>query len=251
MSRTPTGPLPDTTQDTVYQGRVHLVQPAQGFRAGFDSLALAAALPVLTQGEALELGCGCGGALLPAAYRMPGATFTGIDQDAGMAALARVGAVVNGFDGRVTIESGEASAWVRAHENRFDLVFANPPYFEPGTISQPGAGKAGAYLETLSLDGWIKAMAFAAKPRAPLVLIHRAAELARILAVLDRQAGEITVLPIASKTGEPARRVLVRARKGLKRGPLTLLPPLVTHDERGEARCAAAQAIVEGRAIDW
>ena len=33
-----------TTEDTVYQGRVHLVQPEQGFRAGTDSLLLAAAL---------------------------------------------------------------------------------------------------------------------------------------------------------------------------------------------------------------
>jgi tRNA1(Val) A37 N6-methylase TrmN6 len=81
-------------------------------------------------------------------------------------------------------------------------------------------------------------------------LIHRAAELARLLAQLDRQAGEITVLPIASKPGEPARRVLVRARKGLKRGPLTLLAPLITHDEDG-TRSSAAQAIVEGRRIDW
>ncbi|MBA3069546.1 MAG: methyltransferase domain-containing protein [Hyphomonas sp.] len=239
-----------TTTDTVYQGRVTLVQPEQGFRAGFDSLALAAALPALDAGAALELGCGCGGALLPAAFRLPGLSFTGVEQAAGMAALAQDGAGLNGFGGRVQIETGEASDWVRAHENRFDLVFANPPYFEPGKISEPGAGKAGAYIESLSLDGWIKAMLHAAKPRAPVILIHRAAELARLLAQLDRQAGEITVLPIASKAGEPARRILVRGRKGLKRGPLTLLPPLVSHDADG-ARTPAAQAIVEGRPIAW
>ena len=239
------------TEDTVYQGRVTLVQPAAGFRAGFDSLALAAALPELKGGEALELGCGCGGALLPAAFRLPGVHFTGVEQDADVAALAREGAARNGFGARVTIETAEASAFVQGHENRFDLVFANPPYFEPGKISAPGEGKAGAYIESLPLEGWVKAMLFAAKPRAPVVMIHRAAELARLLAQLDRQAGEITVLPIASKAGEPARRVLVRARKGLKRGPLTLLPPMVTHLEDGSARTAAAQAIVEGRQIVW
>jgi tRNA1(Val) A37 N6-methylase TrmN6 len=239
-----------STTDTVYQGRVSLVQPEQGFRAGFDSLCLAAALPQLQAGEALELGCGCGGALLPAAFRLPGAAFTGIEQDATIAALAREGAALNGFGARVTVETGEASAWVQAQENRFDLVFANPPYFEPGKISEPGTGKAGAYIESLPLEGWIKAMLHAAKPRAPVVLIHRAAELARLLAQLDRQAGEITVLPIASKAAEPARRVLVRARKGLRRGPLTLLPPLVSHDAAG-ARTALAQAIVEGHPIAW
>jgi tRNA1(Val) A37 N6-methylase TrmN6 len=240
-----------STRDTVYQGRVTLVQPETGFRAGFDSLALAAALPAMDKGEALELGCGSGGALLPAAFRLPGVRFTGVEQDSGTAALAREGAELNGFGGRVKVETGEASGWTAAHENRFDLVFANPPYFEPGKISVPGEGKAGAYIESLPLEGWIKAMLFAAKPRAPVILIHRAAELARLLVQLDRQAGEITVLPIASKADEPARRVLVRARKGLKRGPLTLLAPLVTHEPDGSARTAAAQAIVEGLGIDW
>lgn len=240
-----------TTEDTVYQGRVKLVQPAEGFRAGFDSLLLAAALPELTGGEALELGCGCGGALLPAAFRLPGVSFTGVEQDAGVAEMARAGVGANGFGARVRIETAEASDWVRAHENRFDLVFANPPYFEPGKISEPGAGKAGAYVESLSLEGWVKAMLFAAKPRAAVVMVHRAAELARVLAQFDRQAGEITVLPVASKAGEAARRVLVRGRKGLKRGPLTLLAPMVTHTPDGSVRAEAAQAVVEGRAVYW
>ncbi|MGA1344191.1 MAG: tRNA1(Val) (adenine(37)-N6)-methyltransferase [Hyphomonas sp.] len=240
-----------STQDTVYQGRVRLVQPEAGFRAGFDSLALAAALPMLQKGEALELGCGCGGALLTSAFRLPGLRFIGLDQDAAMAELAREGVRLNDFAPRVSVETGEASRWVQDHENRFDLVFANPPYFEPGRISAPGDGKAGAYIESLPLESWIRAMLLAAKPRAPVILIHRAAELARLLVPLDRQAGEITVLPIATKPGEPARRVLVRARKGLRRGPLTLLSPLVTHVGEATSRTGAAEAIVQGLPIFW
>ncbi|MEZ6011808.1 MAG: methyltransferase [Hyphomonas sp.] len=239
-----------TTEDTVYQGRVRLVQPEQGFRAGTDSLLLASSLACRAGGEALELGCGCGGALLPAAFRMPETRFTGVEMVSATVILVRAGVTLNGFDERVSVAEGEASAWVRDHENRFDLVFANPPYFEPGRISAPGEGKAEAYIETLDLAGWVKAMAFAAKPRAPLVMIHRAAELARILAAFDRQTGEITVLPIASKPGEEARRVLVRGRKGLKRGPVRLLAPLVTHLEDGSAG-PALEAVRRGEPIDW
>ncbi len=238
------------THDTVYQGRVRLIQPAEGFRAGFDSLLLAAALPELAAGAALDLGCGAGGALLPAAWRLTGLTFTGVEADPAMAELARDGARANGFAARVNIETAEAGAWVRAHENRFDLVFANPPYFEPGRISGPSKDRHRAYLESLKLEDWIKAMLFAARPRAPVILVHRAADLARLLGPLDRQAGEITVLPVASKAGEPARRVLVRARKGLRRGALTLLPALVSHAADG-TRTQAAQAMIEGRGLVW
>ncbi|MEZ5952799.1 MAG: methyltransferase domain-containing protein [Hyphomonas sp.] len=239
------------TEDTVYQGRVHLVQPETGFRAGTDSLLLAAALPVRDgDREALELGCGCGGALLPAAYRLNQNVITGVDIDDSMVRLAAAGVTRNGFESRVSVHQGEASAWVRDHENRFDLAFSNPPYFEPGRISAPGEGKAQAYLESLDLAGWIKAMVFAARPRAPVIMIHRAAELARILTGFDRQTGEITVLPVASKPGEEARRVLVRGRKGLKRGPVRLLAPLVTHLEDGSAS-PALEAVRRGEGIDW
>jgi|TARA_R100000656_G_scaffold124870_1_gene104144 tRNA1(Val) A37 N6-methylase TrmN6 len=238
------------TEDTLYQGRVTLFQPEKGFRASTDSLMLAAALPEKSGGAALEIGCGCGGALMTAAFRLSQMQVTGVDIDAVMTDLARQSVSSNNFKDRVSVETGNAAEWVRDKENRFDLVFANPPYFEPGRISAPGAEKAGAYLESLSLDGWIKAMAFAAKPRAPIVIIHRAAELARILAVLDRLTGEITVLPIAPKHGEDARRVLVRGRKGLRRGEVRLLAPLVTHTADGEAS-AALDAIRHGRAIDW
>lgn len=238
------------TEDTVYQGRVRLVQPEKGFRAGTDSLLLAAALAARPGTDALEAGCGCGGALLPAAFRLADVRFTGVELDAAMVALASRGVAQNGFDGRVTVESGEVSEWVRSRENRFGLVFANPPYFEAGRISAPGEGKSGAYIEMLSLEGWVKAMVFAAKPRAPVILIHRAAELARILAQLDRQTGDITILPIASKAGEEARRVLVRGRKGLKRGPVRLLAPFITHLEDGRAS-PALEAVRRGEAIDW
>ena len=238
------------THDIVYDGQVHLIQPQKGFRAGTDSLLLAAAVDAKPNGEALELGCGCGGALLPAAFRLSETRFTGVDIDPDMVALAREGAVRNGFQSRLTLEQGEASAWVKPHENRFELVFANPPYFRPGQIHAPGEGKSSAYVESLDLPGWIKAMAFAAKPRAPIVLIHRAAELARILATLDRVAGDITVLPIASKVGDNANRVLVRGRKGLKRGEVRLLSPLIRHVANGDLS-ERAISIQAGQRIDW
>jgi len=76
-------------------------------------------------------------------------------------------------------------------------------------------------------------MLFACRPKGRVTLIHRAHELARILAVLDRQAGEITVLPLHPRDGEAASRVLVTARKGLRPGPLNLRPGRVLHREDG------------------
>ena len=239
------------TEDMVLGGRVRLVQPETGFRAGTDSLLLAAALEAGFDGEALELGSGAGGALLPAAFRVSRARFVGLERDAGMAALCRRGVAANGLEGRVEVVTGDAGALPAAWENRFGLVFANPPYFPPGTSAPPGPGKEGAYLESLDLDGWLAAMLFALKPRAPLVMIHRAGELARLLAGLARRAGDITLLPVYPAPGEAARRVLVRARKGLRPGPVRLLSGLDLYEASGGRMSDRHAAVLNAGSLDW
>lgn len=240
------------TIDDFYSGRIKLFQAKTGFRAGTDSLLLAAALPHDMEGQALELGSGAGGALLPAAFRLPKMAFTGIELDPEMVRLAERGISENEFDGRVTVDARDAAALPSDWQNRFDLVFSNPPFFEPGTIQTPGAGKERAYLESLTLRDWLNAMLFALRPKGTLTLVHRAAELARILSVLERQTGEITVLPVHSYPGQEAKRVLIRARKGLRSGPLRLLEPKYLYVEKGGERTEWALNMQrDGAEIAW
>lgn len=240
------------TVDAFYSGRIKVYQPKQGFRAGTDSLLLASALDRFTTGEALEMGCGSGGALLPAAYRLKQAQFTGLEIDPAMAALAQRGAQANGFEDRVVIVQGNADDLAKDWQNRFELVFSNPPFFELGAIQAPGTGKEAAYLENVSLKDWINAMLFALRPKGTFVMVHRAADLARILSIIERQTGEITVLPIHSYPGAEAKRVLVRARKGLRSGPMRLLEPRYLYHEKGGERRGWTLAMQrDGAEIDW
>lgn len=224
-----------TTQDLVLDGRVSLIQPAQGYRAGLDAVLLAAA--VEGAGHVLDMGCGAGAVMLCAAERLPQVQFTGLERDGEAADLARQNASLNGQDGRMAVQTGDACALTEDWQNRFDEVVSNPPFFDLGAISEPGAGREGAYIADKGLRAWLNAMCFACRPRGRVTLVHRAHELSRILAVLDRQAGEITVLPLYPGHGEPAKRVLVTARKGLRSGPLTLLPGRVLQ--------------TDGKASDW
>ena len=69
-------------------------------------------------------------------------------------------------------------------------------------------------------------------------------DLAEVLAALDGRFGDIAVLPVHGRAGQPAIRVLVRARKG-SRAPLTLLPGLMLNDEAGRPT-AEAEAVLRG-----
>ena len=244
--------MSEITCDDFYDGRLKVYQPAKGFRAGTDSLLLASALDAGFEGHALEIGCGAGGALLPSVFRVPGGRFTGLEIDGDMAALARKGVDVNEWAARAEIVHGSAAALQADWQNKFDLVFSNPPFFEAGTIQAPGAGKEAAYLEDVPLKDWINAMLFALRPKGTFVMVHRAADLARILSVVERQSGEITVLPVHSYPGADAKRVLVRARKALRSGPMRLLEPKYLYQSKGGERTDWALAMQrDGAGIDW
>ena len=241
------------TKDTLLGGKVLLSQPAKGFRAGTDSVLLAASLAGLDLkgNRVAEFGCGVGGALFPAMHHLAEASFIGVERDVDMLALAARNAAENSVSERLKLVEADIQTVARANENQFDLVFSNPPYFEAGKIAGPGRGKEGAYVEEVTLDDWLKAMLFVAKPRAHIVLIHRAAELARILARLDRQAGEITVMPIRPYPGAEANRVLVSARKGLRSGRVRLLAGLDIYQAKGGANTDRAEAALLGKSLNW
>lgn len=242
----------DATCDAFLGGRVKVFQPKQGFRAGTDSILLGAALEADFSGHALEVGCGAGGALFPAAMRAAQARFTGLELDPDMAALALRGIEENSLTDRVEVTERSAAALPDDWQNRFDVVFSNPPFFETGTIQDPGTGKSGAYLESLPLKDWINAMLFALRPKGTFLMVHRAADLARILTVLERQSGEITVLPVHSYPGAEAKRVLVRARKALRPGPMRLLEPRYLYTEKGGPRSDWAFGLQQdAKGIDW
>jgi tRNA1(Val) A37 N6-methylase TrmN6 len=93
------------------------------------------------------------------------------------------------------------------------------------------------------LDRCLKRLA----PGGQLVLIHRADRLPAVLAALERATGRIEIIPLwPGANGQPAKRVIVRCRKG-RRTPAALLPGLVLHEPTGKFT-AVAEAILRGGA---
>lgn len=244
-------PPNETTIDAFYDGMIKVVQPKKGFRAGTDSVLLASALDAGTKGHALEIGCGSGGALFPAAWRCPYLKFTGLEKDPEAVERAMAGLELNDMADRVELVEGDAGELPKAWQNLFDLVFANPPFFQEARTIDPGEGKQAAYLESLPLKDWLNAMLFALRPKGVFLMIHRASELARILSVLEKQAGEIAVLPVRSFAGADAKRVIIRARKGLRPGPMRLLAGLALYDEKGERSELITQIARDGIGVTW
>lgn len=237
----------DLREDALLGGRVQLLQPTRGYRAGMDALLLAAAVEAEPGKCVLEAGCGAGGALVAAAARLPDVRFTGLEREPAMAALARRNLERNGMAARAEIV--EADLFAGAGAATFDGVFCNPPFDLDGEARAPAPGKRHAFLSEAGVEPWVRALADRLCGGAALTLLQRAARLGEILAALEGRLGGVEVLPVRPRAGEPAKRVLVRARKG-SRAPLRLYAGLDLHGLDGDHSPAAA-ALWDGAALAW
>ncbi|MEQ1709379.1 MAG: methyltransferase [Terricaulis sp.] len=236
------------TEDAILGGRLRVRQPARGYRVNLDTILLAAAVEAKPGARLMEAGCGVGAALLAVAMRTPGATLVGIERDANMAAIARENVALNAMGDRVEIVTGDAlerSANGGVPRGVFDGVFFNPPFDEPGEGRAPAATRAYAHVADAPIDAWVAALADRLRGGAALTLIHRAAKLSEILAAFEGRLGGVEIIPIHPRAGEPAKRVLARARKG-SRAPLRLLPGLALHDASGAKYAPEVDALLRG-----
>lgn len=240
------------TDDAVLGGRLKLLQPARGHRAGHDAILLAAAAARTT--NAVDLGAGIGTAGLALLVRGAARHLTLVDIEGDLVRLAAANAERNGFAARVTaVQSDIAKLARRGGPAKpapagADLVIMNPPFNDPALHrSSPDPRRRRAHAATeVDLEQWIAAAERLLRGNGRIVLMHRPEKIATILAALEGRFGAIELIPVQAKASGPAIRVIVRAQKG-KRTPLALLPPFVLAGDDGRPT-HAAEAVLRGAA---
>ena len=242
----------DTTDDAFLGGKLNLLQPRVGYRAGVDAVLLAAAIPI-GDGQAesvLDAGGGVGTVGLSVVRRCPSATAVLLERAPKLVELAEENVRRNNLSERVRVFSGDLTAsWSEmaglglAIES-FDHVAANPPFYLDGRgTPSPDAWKSAAHsMPEGDLDLWGRLMARMAVSGGTATMIHKADALQAVLSALAGRFGALKILPIYPREGQAAIRVIVQGIKG-SRAPLTLLPGFTLHGE-GNAFTPAAQAIL-------
>jgi tRNA1(Val) A37 N6-methylase TrmN6 len=252
----PTGAIPPSlTEDGFLNGRLRILQPEKGYRAGIDAVFLAASIPCAKGDHVFEAGMGTGVAALCLAHRVPGLEITGIEVQARYALLAEENARRNACGSDIKVihadikEALRGSALLPA-SGSIAHALANPPYFEEGKATpSPVKLKAGAHnFGPEDLDLWVKAMHGLLAPRGTATLIYRAEALARVLAAFEGRFGDVTVAPLFPRAGLAAIRIIVQGTKG-SRAAVQLLPGLILHGDDGKFTAAAEAILREGAAF--
>lgn len=246
----------DLTCDPFLGGRLHLVQPRHGYRAGIDPLLLAAVVPARAGQSVLDLGCGVGCAALALGTRVTGLDLVGVEVQADYADLARR----NGAENAVPLEvvTADLAALPAALRRRqFDHVIANPPYFHAArTTAAPDPGRDMARAEQTPLEDWIDTAARRVRPGGFVHMIQRMDRLPDLLRGCDGRLGSVEILPLAGRAGRAPHLVLLRARKGGRAAFLMLAPKILhqgaTHDGDRDSYCAEISAVLRAAApLSW
>lgn len=237
------------TEDHLLGGRVRLRQPADGARAAIDPVFLAAALAVEPGHQVLDIGCGTGAAMLCLAARVPHCRVVGLEMQRELVRIAGDNVILNGMSARLSVMTGDLLAPPpRLSPGAFDHVMANPPYIARGRGSEPAnAEKSAATIEgEADLGDWVRFALTMLRAKGTLTFIHRADRIDTLLGHLAGRAGEVVVFPLWSGAGQPASRIVVRARKQVA-APARLAAGLVLHEPDGRFT-AAAEAVLRGGA---
>lgn len=240
------------TCDAMLGGRLQLRQPASGHRAGSDAVLLAAAVPAQAGERALELGCGVGAAALCLARRVPDLKVTGIEIEAKAVELARQNAALNGLADRVEIVAGDIAAMTAAGLSAadFDHVLLNPPYFAArgGTPSADSRRVLARVAAEGGLELWLRVAVAMLRPGGSVTVIHRMERLGDLLQAMRQRFGGVAIYPLWPGGGKPAKRLILRGRKG-SRAALRMLPGLVLHEDGGTYTAGAQAVLRHGGAL--
>jgi tRNA1(Val) A37 N6-methylase TrmN6 len=246
----------EESDDAFLGGRLRILQPGSGYRAGLDAVLLAATVVARPGAQVLDVGAGVGVVGLCIARRLPDVQVTLVERDARLAALARRNVERNDLGARAHVVQADilrplgANPGLAAGAESFDHVLANPPFHAEGrgTAADDPVKAAANAMPAGTLDRWARFLAAMARPGGLVTLIHRADALAEVLAALEGRFGGTVVVPVHPQESQPAARVLVRAVKG-SRAPLQLRPGLILHKADGSFRPGIAALLREGAAL--
>ncbi|MGE5261111.1 MAG: tRNA1(Val) (adenine(37)-N6)-methyltransferase [Actinomycetota bacterium] len=242
--------------DAFLGGRIDVVQPRRGHRAGSDAVFLAAAVPARPGESVLDVGAGVGVAGLCLLVRVPGLDVTAVEIDEELCELASKNAERNEFAASFRVAKADVMGSAKSHREAglvreaYDHVIANPPFYAEAAVrAAPDKARASAHVMGAGgLASWLRFLASYAAPKGRLTLIHRPECLGELLSLLERRFGDVTVFPLFPKQGDAASRIIVQGRKGSRTG-VSLLPGLVLHKADGRYTDEAEAVLRGGSAL--
>jgi tRNA1Val (adenine37-N6)-methyltransferase len=233
------GPSPAAgafTRDSLFDGRLWVMQPRQGYRFSVDAVLLAHFAAPPRGARIVDLGTGCGILPLLLSYRQPEIRGTAIEIQPRLAALARDNFAANGLDltWRLVEHDFRRLAEVLPADS-CDWAVCNPPYRQAGASRcNPMPEQAMARHELcVDLPAVTAALRHALRIGGRAALIYPAARTAALVASLRGEGLEPKRMQVVhGYPGSAGKLILMEAARGDGQ-ELRILPPFYIYENKG------------------
>ena len=234
----------EETLDTLFGGRLKILQKKRGYRFSIDALLLAHFAEPGPDDRIIDLGSGCGIVPLILIFRKKVKRITGVEIQPSLADLARRNAALNRCSSRFQVwEEDLRGVDKRVKREGFAFVLTNPPYRKIGSGRvNPHTEKAVARHEIkATLEDVVRSAHYLLKDKGRLAMIYpssRAADLMRGLSKFHLEPKRLQF--VHSHEKDEARLVLVEAVKE-GHAQVRVLPPFFLYDSSGNYTPAARE----------
>ncbi len=241
----------DYSENYLLDRKVKIYQPNNGYHASSDAVLLASAvIDVKNNDRILDVGSGTGAIALCLCERFKDKNICvkGLEIQSQLAELANHSAKVNNFEFAEFINADIKNCPLPFCS--FNHVVSNPPYAEKDLPSPQNSKAAAHNFSTVpNLGEWIRFCIKMIRPQGYFYMINRASALEEILYHIHGKLGDIHIMPLISKSGQNAKRVIVTARKDSK-APLVICPPLIIHENDGRHTPEAEAILRAGKTLN-
>lgn len=237
------------TCDDFLGGQLKITQPKEGFRAGSDTVFLAASVKARKGAKILDVGAGVGTVSLCLAHRCPHVQIDAMELRQDMVDLALQNVESNRFRDKVKVFQGDIfNAKKEGKTNSYDVVMTNPPYFTEAITMHNPARLSGRIQQNFTIQNWIQACLKMLKPRGYIHMIYPVAQLDAVIAELQKRTGDILIFPLWPKGQTDCKRAVIVARKSVK-SPTRLSQGIMLHDDQGTYTPQAQGILWDGKGL--
>ena len=238
--------MKDVTTDDFLNGKVKLRQSVKGLRATSDAVLVAAAVKAKSNDSVLDVGAGNGVIGLCIGARVP-VQVTALEIQENLVQLIQENAALN--DRKITVIRMDLFQRTDPLKGKqFSHVVTNPPFYDTTGSARSNKEQAKAYMANFDLDKWLIYCLKHIRAKGTFTLIHRPELLSEILMILEQKLGGIEIIPVYSKAGQPAKRVIVRGLLGSNK-PTQLLPGIVLHTQADKPTSSANRVLRNAKGL--
>jgi tRNA1(Val) A37 N6-methylase TrmN6 len=222
----------DETLDSFYHGRIRIIQKKKGYRFSVDAPLLADFIQTHPSDVLIELGAGSGIISLLLSLK-PFRRIVCLEVQPGLAELARRNVRLNRLERKIAVLEQDLRTF--AAEEKFDLVFANPPYLKKrgGQLSLSEEKSIAKHEIRCSISDIMHLAGTVLKEDGRACFIYPARRKADFDDAVERNGLKVKALRyVYPGGGRPARWFL--AECDFRSPGAEVRPPLFIYDEQGE-----------------